>query len=206
MARKRFKIREYQRQAVAYIIEQQCCGVFLNIGYGKTASVILAAKQWIAQHRIKHALVIAPKHAVQNTWPNELNKWDVFEDVTYTCVVGTVKERLAALRARPQLTIINRDNVKWLIDVMIKQMKKKRCGFPFDALIIDESTSFKNHKTQRFKAIKKLSAFLEYKVILTGTPSPQSLMDSVGADLYRRQRPTTRDLIHRIPCPLFLPS
>lgn len=118
-------------------------------------------------HRI---LVIAPLRVARDTWPTEIQKWSHLRSLTYAVAVGTLKERKAALMQRADITIINRENLQWLID---------DSGFPFDfdMVIIDELSSFKNHKAKRFKSLMKVRPYIHRIIGLTGTPSSNGLMD-----------------------------
>ena len=118
-------------------------------------------------HRV---LVIAPLRVARDTWPTEIQKWSHLRSLTYAVAVGTVKERKAALMQRADITIINRENLQWLID---------DSGFPFDfdMVIIDELSSFKNHKAKRFKSLMKVRPYIHRIIGLTGTPSSNGLMD-----------------------------
>ena len=118
-------------------------------------------------HRV---LVIAPLRVARDTWPAEIQKWSHLRSLTYAVAVGTLKERKAALMQRADITIINRENLQWLID---------DSGFPFDfdMVIIDELSSFKNHKAKRFKSLMKVRPYIHRIIGLTGTPSSNGLMD-----------------------------
>jgi SNF2 family DNA or RNA helicase len=118
-------------------------------------------------HRV---LVVAPLRVARDTWPAEIQKWSHLRSLTYAVAVGTLKERKAALMQRADITIINRENLQWLID---------DSGFPFDfdMVIIDELSSFKNHKSKRFKSLMKVRPYIHRIIGLTGTPSSNGLMD-----------------------------
>lgn len=121
---------------------------------------------------INKVLVIAPLRVAENTWPSELNKWDHLKTFKVSKVLGTEPRRIEALQARADIYVINRENVKWLIDYQVKTRK-----WPFDVLVIDESSSFKNNQSQRFKALRKVASLTDRVIELTGTPSPNGLMD-----------------------------
>ncbi len=118
-------------------------------------------------HRV---LVIAPLRVARDTWPTEIQKWSHLRSLTYAVAVGNVKERKAAMLQSADITIINRENLQWLID---------DSGFPFDfdMVIIDELSSFKNHKAKRFKSLMKVRPYIHRIIGLTGTPSSNGLMD-----------------------------
>ena len=119
---------------------------------------------------IQRVLVIAPKRVAEDTWSRETEKWDHLKQLRISKVLGTQKQRVDALETDGDIYVINRENVKWLVDLYgIK--------WPFDMVVIDELSSFKSKKSQRFKALKKVSPLMERVVGLTGTPTPNGYMD-----------------------------
>lgn len=119
---------------------------------------------------VSRVLVIAPLRVARDTWPAELRKWEHLKGLTYSVAVGTEEERLAALRERAVIHIINRENVDWLVN-------KSGIPFDYDMVVIDELSSFKSHQTKRFRALMKVRPKLKRIVGLTGTPSSNGLMD-----------------------------
>ncbi len=107
----------------------------------------------------------------RDTWPQEIEKWDHLKGLRYSVVVGTPKERITALSRKAELYIINRENVEWLV----KHYAGRR--LPFDMLVIDELSSFKNNRAKRFLALKKVLPQFSRVVGLTGTPAPNGLED-----------------------------
>lgn len=118
-------------------------------------------------HRI---LVVAPLRVARNTWSDEIEKWDHLHHLTFAIAVGSEKERLEALKKQADITMINRENLQWLIE-------KSGQPFEYDMVVIDELSSFKNHQAKRFKALMKVRAKVKRIVGLTGTPSSNGLMD-----------------------------
>lgn len=118
-------------------------------------------------HRI---LVVAPLRVARNTWSDEIEKWDHLHNLTFAIAVGSEKERLEALRKQADITMINRENLQWLIE-------KSGQPFEYDMVVIDELSSFKNHQAKRFKALMKVRPEVKRIVGLTGTPSSNGLMD-----------------------------
>ena len=160
---------DYQVYATKRIIDQAVCGLFLEPGLGKT--VITLSAIWdlmLDAFEVSKVLVIAPLRVAQNTWDEELNKWDHLSGLSISKVLGTEAERLAALRKKASIYIINRENVEWLTEAVC---------WNFDMLVIDELSSFKSHAAKRFKALRKKIPMIRRRVGLTGTPSPNSLMD-----------------------------
>lgn len=118
-------------------------------------------------HRI---LVVAPLRVARNTWSDEIEKWDHLHHLTFAIAVGSEKERLEALRKQADITMINRENLQWLIE-------KSGQPFEYGMVVIDELSSFKNHQAKRFKALMKVRPKVKRIVGLTGTPSSNGLMD-----------------------------
>jgi len=163
--------RAYQEYAENFILEHEAAGLFLDMGLGKTAISLSACEKLLRDSfDIYKPLVIAPLLPAKDTWPKELAKWDNLEGLTYSLIVGSEKERIAALNADADFYIVNRENVVWLVDLY----KKK---WPFDMVVIDELSSFKSSKAQRFRALKKVRKYIKRIVGLTGTPSPNGLLD-----------------------------
>lgn len=166
-----FSPHDYQAYAIDYIETHPVAAVLLDMGLGKTVISLTAIADLLFDsfeaHRI---LVVAPLRVARDTWPAEIEKWEHLQHLTYSVVVGTPKERRAALMANSDITIINRENLQWLIE---------DSGFPFtyDMVCIDELSSFKNHKSKRFQALMKVRPKVKRIIGLTGTPSSNGLMD-----------------------------
>ncbi len=165
---------DYQKFSIQFIIDHPKAGLLLDMGLGKTASTLMALHK-LENHylEIDKVLIIAPKRVAQYTWPNEINKWDEFNKMSYSVVVGTEEQRLNALKKETMIYLINRENIEWLYRHLAKSKEDRR----FDTIIIDESSSFKNPSAKRFKALKKMVIKCPRVLILTGTPTPNGLMD-----------------------------
>lgn len=165
----KYKAHDYQQFATEFVLEHPYCGLILDMGLGK--SVITLTALWdlvLDRFDCGRVLVIAPKRVAEDTWPKELAKWDHLKGLTYSLVMGSEKQRREALQKRAFLYIINRENVAWLVD---------NCRWNFDTVVIDELSSFKSSKAQRFRALKKVRPLVKRVIGLTGTPSPNSLID-----------------------------
>ena len=123
--------------------------------------------------KISKVLVIAPLRVASETWPSEVKKWDHLKDIDISVITGTVKQRTAAVNTNAFIYIVNRENVKWLVEYY----EKNGLHWDFDAVIIDELSSFKNYQSQRFKWLRKVRPFVKRWVGLTGTPTSNGLMD-----------------------------
>lgn len=166
-----FSPHNYQSYAIDYIETHPVAAVLLDMGLGKTVISLTAIADLLFDsfeaHRI---LVVAPLRVARDTWPAEISKWQHLKHLTYAVAVGTVKERKAALSAGADITIINRENLGWLID-------SSGLEFNYDMVIIDELSSFKNHKSKRFQSLMKVRPKVKRIIGLTGTPSSNGLMD-----------------------------
>ena len=166
-----FNPHDYQAYAIRYIEKHPVAAVLLDMGLGKTIISLTAVNDLLFDSfEVHRVLVVAPLRVARDTWPAEIKKWEHLDGLTYAVAVGTPKERKAALMQQADITIINRENLQWLID---------ESGFPFDfdMVIIDELSSFKNHKSKRFKSLMKVRPRIHRIIGLTGTPSSNGLMD-----------------------------
>ena len=160
---------EYQGYATDFVLTHPVSGLILDMGLGK--SVITLTALWdllLDSFEIGRVLIIAPKRVAEDTWPKELAKWDHLHGLSYSLVLGSEKQRREALQQRAFLYIINRENVTWLVE---------NYKWDFDTLVIDELSSFKSAKAQRFKALKRVRPLVKRVIGLTGTPAPNSLID-----------------------------
>lgn len=165
----RYKPHSYQEFAREFILEHPVCCLMLDMGLGKTVVTLTAI--WLMaldSFDIGKILVIAPKRVAEDTWPKELKKWEHLTGLTYSLVLGSKKQREEALQKKASIYIINRENVAWLVE---------NYKWDFDTLVIDELSSFKSNKAQRFKALKKVRPKVQRVIGLTGTPAPNSLLD-----------------------------
>ena len=160
---------DYQQYAIDFIESHKTAAVLLDMGLGKTVITLTALNELLFDHfEISRVLVIAPLRVARNTWPQEIGKWEHLNHIRYSVAVGTEKERLHALRQQVSLYIINRENVPWLVE---------KTDFSYDAIVIDELSSFKNWSSKRFKALMKVRPLAKRVIGLTGTPSGNGLMD-----------------------------
>lgn len=166
-----FSPHNYQAYAIDYIKTHPIAAVLLDMGLGKTVISLTAIADLLFDsfeaHRI---LVVAPLRVARDTWPAEIAKWEHLQHLTYAVCVGTPKERRAALLTGADITIINRENLGWLID-------SSGFIFDYDMVVIDELSSFKNHKSKRFQSLMKVRPKVKRIIGLTGTPSSNGLMD-----------------------------
>lgn len=166
-----FKPHNYQSYAIEYIKNHPVSAVLLDMGLGKTVISLTAIADLLFDSFLAHRiLVIAPLRVARDTWPAELKKWSHLEHLTFAVAVGAPAERKAALMSNADITIINRENVQWLIE-------DSGMPFNFDTVVIDELSSFKNPQSKRFKSLLKVRPKIKRIIGLTGTPSSNGLLD-----------------------------
>lgn len=162
----------YQAAAVEHILRHTHCGLFLEMGLGKTVSTLTAINKLMYEElSINKVLVVAPKRVAESVWDAEIDKWEHLRHLRISKIVGDAKTRLNALQTQADIYTIGRDNIAWLC----KFYNGKR--MPFDMLVIDELSSFKNHKSVRFKNLRIAQPQFLRVVGLTGTPAPNGLID-----------------------------
>lgn len=164
---------EYQAKATRFVIDHPDCGLFLDMGLGKSVITLTAIQDLIDDCEISRVLVVAPKKVAETTWTTEAAKWDHLQDLRVSKVMGTEKRRKQALAEKADIYVIGRDNFVWLVGLYGGNL-------PFDVLVIDELTSFKNSKSQRFKAMRIARPSVNRVIGLTGTPAPNGLIDLWG--------------------------
>ena len=125
---------------------------------------------------IRRALVVAPKRVAESTWSDECKKWDHLQGLKVSVVMGTVRQRERALAVPADIYVINRDNLKWLVDGTVGAGKK----WPFDFVVLDELTSFKNTGSKRWRSARRVMHLSDYLVGLTGTPAPNGYEELWG--------------------------
>lgn len=162
-------LHQYQHDIANFIVQKQRCAVFAEMGLGKTVSVLTALSCIHAENPTHKTLIIAPKRVIETVWPAEIEKWDHVRHLTFSSMVGTATQRLDALRACSDLYLISRDNVAWLVE----QLRK----WPFHNVVIDESSSFKSPKSERFKQLRRAAKAFQRVVLMSGTPAPNALWE-----------------------------
>lgn len=161
----------YQSFAVKHIIANEGAGLFLDMGLGKTIISLTAITELLSRMEVSRVLVVGPKRVVESVWTQEALKWKHTRGLTFSLVAGTAAKRLKALQAEADVYLVSRDNIPWLCEQYGGSM------LPFDMLLLDELSSFKNHQSQRFKALKRVRKSVGRVVGLTGTPAPNGLID-----------------------------
>lgn len=161
----------YQEYAIRRIVNEANVGLLLDMGLGKSGITLTAIDALIYDYLcVNRVLVIAPKKVAEATWQAETRKWDHLQRLTIATALGSAPERSMAIDAGADITIINRENVVWLCE-------NWGMRWPFDMVVVDESSSFKNPAAKRFKALRRMLPRIRRLVILTGTPAPNGLED-----------------------------
>lgn len=159
----------YQEFVIEYLMTHPIAAVILQMGLGKTSCCLTAIERLIYEtFEVSKVLVIAPLRVARNTWSDEINQWDHLKHLKYSIIVGTAKERKAAIEKKADIYIVNRENLQWLVE---------NSDFDYDMVVIDELSSFKNWNAKRFKAFMQVRPKVSRVVGLTGTPSSNGLMD-----------------------------
>ena len=168
---KKEQLHDYQVKAVDMIVNNFNCGLFLDMGLGKTVSTLTAIQELREIGFIDKVLIIAPKKVAQVTWKDEINNWEHLKGLRISVIDGTVAQRRAAMMADADIYTVSRDNVVWLV------VEHGGVKLPYDMVVIDELSSFKNYASKRFKALRRVRKFIPRVVGLTGTPAPNGLID-----------------------------
>lgn len=167
----------YQAYTIQRMLDAPAIAVWQEMGLGKTVSTLTAVNalrydRWA----VKKVLVIAPKKVSEATWQDEAKKWDHLEHLRFATLLGPERHRLEELYKDADVYVINRDNVQWLVETV-------GADWPFDMVVIDEASSFKNPQAKRFRRLKSVLPKVARIVELTGTPAPRDLMD-LWAQMY----------------------
>jgi len=172
-----FKPYPYQQYCIDSIVYNRAVGLFLDMGLGKTV-ITLSALHDLRYNRweVSKPLIVAPKKVAETTWTTEAKKWDHLKMLRVVPVLGTAQQRMRALATPADAYVINRENVTWLVEHF-------KNSWPFDMVILDESSSFKNASSKRFKSLKLVRSRIKRIVELTGTPSSNGLED-LWAQIY----------------------
>jgi SNF2 family DNA or RNA helicase len=168
-------LHQYQLHAVEFIKREKRCLLAISMGLGKTISTLTAVNDLIDSFTIHKTLIIAPLRVANSVWTQEAVLWEHTKHLKVSVCTGTERQRLTALMQDADIFVINRENVEWLIKIQ----KKWR----FDCVVVDESDSFKNASSKRFKALRKVLPETSHMILLSGTPSPNGILD-IWAQMY----------------------
>ena len=168
-------LHQYQLHAIEFIKREKRCLLAISMGLGKTISTLTAINDLIDSFTIRKTLIVAPLRVANSVWAQEAELWDHTKHLKVSVCTGSERQRLTALMQDADIFVINRENIHWLVKVQ----KKWR----FDCVVIDESDSFKNASSKRFRALRKILPETTHMILLSGTPSPNGLLD-IWAQMY----------------------
>ena len=160
----------YQTRSVDFIKSTPKCALFVDLGLGKTIITLTAVKDLLDSFDVAKVLVIAPLRVANTVWHKEIVNWAHLKGLTHTIATGSEKERMKALYKTADITLINRENIPWLV-------KHYGAKWDFDCVVVDESSSFKSATSQRFKALRKVTNKISRMIQLSATPAPNGLLD-----------------------------
>lgn len=148
-----------------HLLDNAGAGLFLEPGLGKT-SCTLAALELFSQHKLTPTLIVAPLRVCYSVWPKEVEKWGA--DLKLAILHGSKKAK--ALDSEADVYVINPEGLRWLA---VQRLRPH-----FQVVVLDESTKFKNSRSQRYKALEgMLDERVKRVVCLTGTPAANNLQD-----------------------------
>lgn len=165
-----FKERSYQAECIDMIINKPYIGLYLDMGLGKTVITLTAIQRLLRNKEVNKVLIIAPKKVAEMTWSAEIDKWDHLQDLTYSPILGSLKAKKEGVDREADIYITNRESTDWLVSTYC-------FSWPWDMVVIDESSSFKRRQSKRTRALMRIRPKLSRVVELSGTPSPNSLVD-----------------------------
>lgn len=180
----------YQHRMIQHIRENPSCALWVDMGLGKSVSTLTAIKGMLEDFDAAHVLVVAPLRVARKTWTDEIETWAHLRGLTTSKIIGTAQQRLAGALRSADIHLINRENLEWLAGYFMEERNKKWykiAEWPWDTVIIDEATSFKNQDTNRYRAMRRLRKWIDRMIQLTGLPAPNGLQD-VWAQAYLLDR------------------
>ena len=175
----------YQLNASRHILDEPESMLMLEVGLGKTISTLTSIAELMDRCQVYGTLVLAPKLVVQTVWKQEAAKWDHTKHLRVSRILGTPKERLAALHTKADIYLMNYENLVWLAEHVWKGFIDQGRPCPFNMIVYDESTKVKNARfrsggSKRVRALLPLLPYIKRRVALTGTPAPNGLEDLFG--------------------------
>ena len=178
MKRQKTDLHNYQLRMIEWIKENKKCAIWAGVGLGKTATTLTAIHELLLDNKINKVLVIAPLRVAKFVWPFEIQKWEHLSNLSCTLLRGTVAQRMKLLREANPIHIINKEMVQWLVGEMAG-----RKAWPYDCVVVDESSAFKNPRSQRFRFLKMANHKISRMIQLSGTPASNGLLD-VWSQMY----------------------
>lgn len=161
---------EYQVRGARFVLNKRYCALFVDMGLGKTIMVLTAIARLLRTHRITRVIIVAPLRVVYNVWMQEASLWQHTRGIKFSIVHGTHQQKVRALQTPAHVYLMNVENLRWLDEVF-----GKKTPLPFDMLVVDESSMFKQYKTVRFGIMRRRCREFKRRVIMSGTPTPNGL-------------------------------
>lgn len=160
---------DYQNTGVDFITDNSSCALFVDLGLGKTVMSGTAALDAIVRGEVNKVLIVGPKRVAQVGWPSEFEEWGHLCFYKMSVIAGNAKERIRAATTDCHFYTVSVDNIAWLVE----HFKTK---WPYDMVILDESSMFKSHTSQRFKMLRRVRKYMKRFVELTATPAAEGYM------------------------------
>jgi len=184
LLKQREDLRGYQRYFAEKIIRLPGVLLAVKMSLGKTGAVLYATRTLLDLGEVNRVLVVGPKRVAALTWPEELNDWDFTRPISRAVITGAGPQRLKQLHKSikdgVEITTINRENIPWLVETL-------GAKWPYDMLIYDESSRMKSGKKRtalrrksEFGALCSIRKYLKKVVEMSGTPSPNGVIDLWG--------------------------
>jgi len=170
----KFVPHSYQEKAIKWVLEKERCALWLEMGLGKTVVALTAISELLDMAEVRRVLIVAPLRVAKVVWPLEIEKWDHTKWLNYSLILGSKEKRERAVKSSAPIHIINFDNIVWLVKHVLGKTKGK---WPYDMVVIDESSFIKHQSSKRFKAIRHISPAVKRIVELTGSPADNGLLD-----------------------------
>lgn len=171
-------LRNYQIASTKFILKHPRVMLAERMGLGKTVATLTAIKYLINRFQINNVLVIAPLRVARKVWSDEIRDWTHLPDLKISKIIGNAETRSTAMEAHADIHLINFENVLWLVNHFKRKGDTQfRRPWPWDMIVVDESSGFKNQHTQRWKALRRVIQKTTRVVELTGTPAPNGLVD-----------------------------
>lgn len=161
-----------QKLFIRHLLTRDNALGFVGMGIGKTASVLFAINELIAEGESSGALIVAPLWVTSLTWMMEPKEWDEFKHLRIANL-RTDTGKYAYMNGTADLYLCNYE----FLPKLCQMTKKMRRPVPFDTVVWDESTRAKNHQSVRINTYRREMPRVKRNWAMTGTPAPNGLMD-----------------------------
>lgn len=169
----REQLRGFQRAAAQFIKDTKRCALFIEMGLGKTVTVLTAVADLQRELELGRVLIVGPPRVARKVWPDEIRNWQHTKHMPFTLLLDGPQKRTRQLKAPTDIHLISHDLIPWL--------DQETCGeHDYDMIVIDESSGFKSQKSNRWKAMRRLAPRARYLVLMTGTPAANGMQDLWG--------------------------